>query len=227
MCCPYRDSDWVSSIRLTSASYRRAISRDENLYPSPEEFIPERFAGEKPALDPYHTSFGYGRRCVTLSNSWPIPRLLTLSVWPIEYVLVCAVCPCIPFSRQIYCRCSIGMHFADAVIWMTITSLLATIHFSKAKDASGNEITPVPKYFEGGVVRWAHISHNDWWNAIWSDIRIWWFQRNYQVPVCFPRPIGWHCCHGTCCCCSVISLPFLSLLCLFSSVTGSRHYFCA
>jgi hypothetical protein len=47
------------------------------------------------------------------------------------------------------------MHFADAVVWMTIATLLATVHFSKAKDELGNEITPAPEYFGGGIVRYA------------------------------------------------------------------------
>lgn len=84
-----------------------AISRDEKLYQSPEAFIPERFEGEKAALDPHQVVFGYGRR----------------------------ICP--------------GMQFADAIVWMTITSLLATVHFSKARDELGNEITPVPEYSDG------------------------------------------------------------------------------
>ncbi|KAF9506705.1 hypothetical protein BS47DRAFT_1385443 [Hydnum rufescens UP504] len=87
-----------------------AISRDEKLYQSPEAFIPERFEGEKAALDPHQIVFGYGKR----------------------------ICP--------------GLHFADAIVWMTITSLLATVHFSKVRDELGNEITPVPEY-SGGLVR--------------------------------------------------------------------------
>jgi cytochrome P450 len=48
----------------------RAISRDETIYESPEEFIPERFLkkggeGGNSALDPDSYVFGFGRRCAT------------------------------------------------------------------------------------------------------------------------------------------------------------------
>ncbi|CAE6449097.1 unnamed protein product [Rhizoctonia solani] len=35
-----------------------------------------------------------------------------------------------------------GMHFAEASLFLTITSLLATFHFSRKKDKAGNEIIP-------------------------------------------------------------------------------------
>jgi len=41
------------------------MSRDENYYHAPEEFRPERFLGDNPALDPKEYVFGFGRRiCV-------------------------------------------------------------------------------------------------------------------------------------------------------------------
>lgn len=42
--------------------YLRAISRDETMYPSPEEFLPERFESKSDILDPRQFAFGYGRR---------------------------------------------------------------------------------------------------------------------------------------------------------------------
>lgn len=39
-----------------------AISRDENEYPQPHIFNPERYLGEKPQLNPREWAFGFGRR---------------------------------------------------------------------------------------------------------------------------------------------------------------------
>jgi len=38
------------------------MSRDEEVYPLPEEFLPERFLGEDRQLDPKEFAFGFGRR---------------------------------------------------------------------------------------------------------------------------------------------------------------------
>lgn len=42
----------------------RSITRDEEIYPDPEEFRPERFENEK-VLDPREVVFGFGRRYVS------------------------------------------------------------------------------------------------------------------------------------------------------------------
>ncbi|KAF8331354.1 cytochrome P450 [Cantharellus anzutake] len=65
------------------------MSRDENYYPDPEEFRPERYLGENPALNPRDISFGFGRR-----------------------------------------KC-VGLHFADAAIFITISFILSTLNISK------------------------------------------------------------------------------------------------
>jgi len=39
-----------------------AMSRDDEVYPYPEEFLPERFLGEERQLDPREFAFGFGRR---------------------------------------------------------------------------------------------------------------------------------------------------------------------
>jgi cytochrome P450 len=39
-----------------------AITRDEEMYPDPSEFRPERFLGPSPQLDPHKFVFGFGRR---------------------------------------------------------------------------------------------------------------------------------------------------------------------
>ncbi|KIK80526.1 hypothetical protein PAXRUDRAFT_15742 [Paxillus rubicundulus Ve08.2h10] len=42
-----------------------------------------------------------------------------------------------------------GRSTADASIWIAIVTMLATLNFSLAKDADGNDITVDPKYFNG------------------------------------------------------------------------------
>jgi cytochrome P450 len=38
------------------------IARDEDIYPDPVEFRPERFLGPSPQVDPHKFVFGFGRR---------------------------------------------------------------------------------------------------------------------------------------------------------------------
>jgi len=84
-----------------------AITQDPERYPSPKEFIPERYIEQPRALDPTPLAFGFGRR----------------------------VCP--------------GQHIADAMLWITMATVLATSTISKARDENGAEITPVLEYTGG------------------------------------------------------------------------------
>jgi len=92
------------------------FSRDEDMYPYPEEFRPERFlepstkSGEFP-MDPRKYVFGMGRR----------------------------ICP--------------GSDFADAVLFMVITTVLATTSVSAVLDADGNEIWPPTDYLKSTTSR--------------------------------------------------------------------------
>lgn len=38
------------------------MANDENIYPNPTEFLPERYLGSSPQLDPHKFVFGFGRR---------------------------------------------------------------------------------------------------------------------------------------------------------------------
>lgn len=94
------------------------MSRDETYYKDPEEFNPDRYLDPNVPILP---SFGWGRRYVQVEfevnhfNNLPTPILRK--------------CP--------------GTHYAQASLFIAITSMLATFKFSKAKDANRNDITPV------------------------------------------------------------------------------------
>ncbi|KAF8880395.1 cytochrome P450 [Infundibulicybe gibba] len=48
-------------------------------------------------------------------------------------------------------RVCVGRHFARATVWLTITSVLATMNITKAKDAEGNDIEIEGKYTDGAA----------------------------------------------------------------------------
>ena len=52
----------IHNKRLPAERTRRAILRDESIYPDPDVFRPERFLDEAPQPDPHNLTFGYGRR---------------------------------------------------------------------------------------------------------------------------------------------------------------------
>ena len=57
----------ISSSVYTFMMMNRSMTRDESMYPNPEEFRPERFLGEKRAQDPREFAFGSGRRSDSIS----------------------------------------------------------------------------------------------------------------------------------------------------------------
>jgi len=56
----------------------------------------------------------------------------------------------------------IGINVAEAVVWATMVTMLATINFTKARDSEGHEITPKVEHVGEGLVRYApySIRHN-------------------------------------------------------------------
>ncbi|OJA14795.1 hypothetical protein AZE42_09716, partial [Rhizopogon vesiculosus] len=101
-----------------------SIARDEEMYPEPLEFKPERFLGSSPQVDPHKFVFGFGRR-----------------VCPGEYYIH-------PGRYRIEClRFISGVYFAEASLYLNLSCILAAFTISKPLNERGEEITP-PAEFE-------------------------------------------------------------------------------
>ncbi len=110
------------------------MSRDENVYPEPEEFRPERHLGvARDGSSPLPSGyvFGFGRRCVCCLAS------MRRSCWMITGR--CGrICP--------------GQAFADATLWIAIASIIASFDVRPPLDTAGAEVCP-PAAFRSGFTR--------------------------------------------------------------------------
>ena len=105
------------------------MTRDESLYKNADTFRPERYQEENPEADPMSFVFGFGRRCVTHAN--------------------CYACHVVSKYMMRICRTCIGVHFADATLYIAIAYILSTFDISKSKDESDREIEPNITFTEG------------------------------------------------------------------------------
>lgn len=113
------------------------MTRDPDLYPSPDTFDPERFLDDEGNLKNSGTDsipFGFGRRSAHL--------------------------PCSPktFSTLIVYRICPGLYFAENSIWIAIATILYCFEIKKAKDENGVEIEPVVNF--DGFIRfvWKRVA---------------------------------------------------------------------
>ncbi|KAF7974983.1 hypothetical protein HWV62_10733 [Athelia sp. TMB] len=102
---------YVNAIVKEVLRWNPSMLHDEEIYPEPSEFRPERYLAEDGQLralqraeDPAQIAFGFGRR----------------------------VCP--------------GMSLAENSVFLAIATLLYVFNISKAKNASGEDITPAVEY---------------------------------------------------------------------------------
>jgi cytochrome P450 len=107
------------------------MTRDEEVYPDPESFKPERFLKNgtlnKEIRDPRDIVFGFGRRYV-FSRS----RSIVLIMLCLRCIRICP-----------------GRYLAYSILWMSIASILATLEIAKSDD------TVLPedgRYFTAGTV---------------------------------------------------------------------------
>jgi hypothetical protein len=103
---------------LTSIALR-AILHDPEVYPNPEDFIPERHLTADGTVKPdknLQYAFGFGRRYVVFALRFS------------PYLLSC--------ERRI---CT-GRHLVDSSMWMYIVSILFAFTISDAEDMNGNAL---------------------------------------------------------------------------------------
>lgn len=103
------------------------MSQDEDIYPNPTNFNPERYM-DNAEEDPKNIVFGFGRR-----YSFNLYSLQGCSLMRIRL----RQCP--------------GNELADRSIFILVTSIAATMNITKVKDTSGAEITPSLDFTSGFV----------------------------------------------------------------------------
>jgi hypothetical protein len=97
------------------------MAYDENVYPDPSKFNPDRFVGEEQQIDPNNFIFGFGRRICPGT-----PNLNLISTG----------------RKGVKLTWMIGMHLAEASLFVNITNILANFTILKEVGADGKEVEP-------------------------------------------------------------------------------------
>lgn len=111
---------------------------NENIYPEPQEFKPERHLvnedGGEPQMDPTEFVFGFGRRVCPgmFYNAFTQGILVYSSFANLNFEF--------KFSGEYFARCS---------LFLTVTSVLSCFNISKVLDADGKEVTPEVAFTTG------------------------------------------------------------------------------
>jgi hypothetical protein len=122
------------SLRLQVLTLCRKMTHDDRFFPDPNVFRPKRFMGNidiegtndhSQGLNgfdcdvPSSLVFGFGRRCARS------PDRIDLN-----------------HENGCYCRICPGRFFADAILWLTISNMLAVFNFSPPVDMTGRPYSP-------------------------------------------------------------------------------------
>ena len=110
-------------------SHPRAMLHDENDYPDPEIFKPERYLKnglpDPTVRDPATIVFGFGRRWVFFSAPFSSTR-------PSFAKTPCSVCP--------------AAHMGLSTVWIMAASILSAFDILKPHDEYGTPIDPTVEY---------------------------------------------------------------------------------
>ena len=116
----------------------RAMLNNEQDYPEPHEFRPERYLKngklDSSVRDPMDIVFGFGRRCV----------LFILSTTPYLSARRCRV--------HDPCRVCAGKHLAHSTLMLAAASVLSTFNLLRKVDENGREIEPQREY-KSAIIR--------------------------------------------------------------------------
>jgi hypothetical protein len=122
--------------------------RDEQLYPNPSKFDPERFMEEvddetRRKRDPRSYIFGFGRRYVLFFF------VFSFTAKSLSSFL---------FKNSCIRSCP-GSYLVESSIWLLVVCMIATLDISKPKDEHGKVIEPNPK-FDNELVRYIAFSYH-------------------------------------------------------------------